>query len=92
MSYIVSPLHLRYDIYIYTPTPYLCILYISHLFPLLIEVLSVSTLDDAAPLELFPGESAPFVPMGAVCGQGTFQVHLAVLGKNDQVQYSHWEM
>ncbi|CAJ1407114.1 unnamed protein product [Effrenium voratum] len=38
-------------------------------------------------LELFPGESAPFVPVGAViCGQGTFQVRLGV--GNDEEAYS----
>eukprot|EP00435_Cladocopium_sp_Y103_P011666 s1008_g3.t1 len=56
------------------------------------QVCSVSQLDGpeaGAPLDLFPGESAPFVPVGAViCGQGTFHVRLAVLGSKDEIQYS----
>eukprot|EP00913_Durusdinium_trenchii_P025373 g23820.t1 len=45
--------------------------------------------DAGAPLDLFPGESAPFVPVGAlICGQGTFPVRLAVLGAEDEIRYS----
>ncbi|CAK9064512.1 unnamed protein product, partial [Durusdinium trenchii] len=56
------------------------------------QVCSVSQLegpDAGAPLDLFPGESAPFVPVGAlICGQGTFPVRLAVLGAEDEIRYS----
>ena len=53
---------------------------------------SVSQLDGpeaGATLDLFPQESAPFVPVGAVLGgAGSFQVRLSALGEDDEVDQS----
>ena len=53
---------------------------------------SVSQLDGpeaGATLDLFPQESAPFVPVGAVLGgAGSFQVRLSAMGEDDEVDHS----